>query len=108
MDFATFWKVYTMSETFDENTIDKNLAFGRSIGARLRTPEVAQPSFEKRLMEKVLSEGSELYPVHAQSDGSQSGGSRSSGSWWRTRREVRLSPLAALARDAGGRASRAG
>jgi hypothetical protein len=80
-----------MPEKFDGDTTDKDTSFAEQIAAYLRTPEVVDPSFEKQLMEKVRAEGSGLYPVRE----------RTSGSWWRTAREFRLSPLAAVALAAG-------
>ncbi len=76
-----------MPESYDESAIDKDAAFAERIAAPLRALEHVHPSFEKRLMEKVHAEGPALYPVRAQSRGS----------WWRTERELRLSPLSGLA-----------
>jgi hypothetical protein len=81
-----------MVENYDEGALDKDTAFAEQIAARLRAPEGVHPSFEKRLMDKVHAEGPVLYP-HARE--------RSAESWWRTRREFRLSPLAGLALAAG-------
>jgi hypothetical protein len=83
---------FTMVENYDEVALDKEAAFAEQIAARLRAPEHVHPSFEKRLMDKVHAEGPALYPpAHVQAGGS----------WWRTRREFRLSPLAGLALAAG-------
>jgi hypothetical protein len=92
MDSATYWMGFTMVENYDEVALDKEAAFAEQIAARLRAPEQVHPSFEKRLMDKVHAEGPALYPpAHVQPGGS----------WWRTRREFRLSPLAGLALAAG-------
>jgi len=40
-----------MVENYDEGPLDKDAAFAEQIAARLRAPEHAHPSFEKRLME---------------------------------------------------------
>jgi len=77
-----------MAENYDEG--DKNDAFVERVAARLRTPEHVHPSFEKRVMEKVLAEGTALYPKRSLS-----------GSWWRTERVFRLTPLTGLALAAG-------
>jgi hypothetical protein len=92
MDSATYWMGFTMVENYDEGALEKDAAFAEQIGARLRTPEEVHPSFEKRLMDKVHAEGPALYPRPRE---------RSGESWWRTRREFRLSPLAGLALAAG-------
>jgi hypothetical protein len=91
MDSATYWMGFTMPENYDEDAMDKDASFAEQIAARLRAPEPVHPSFEKRLMEKVHAEGPSLYPVRA----------RTTGSWWRTAREFRLSPLTGLALAAG-------
>ncbi len=91
MDSATYWMGFTMPENYDEDAMEKDVSFAEQIAAHLRTPEVVHSSFEKRLMEKVHAEGPTLYPAHA----------RTSGSWWRTAREFRLSPLTGLALAAG-------
>jgi len=77
-----------MAENYDEG--DKNDAFVERVAARLRTPEHVHPSFEKRVMEKVLAEGTALYPRRSLS-----------GSWWRKERVFRLTPLTGLALAAG-------
>jgi len=79
-----------MAENYDEGAVDKNDAFVERVAARLRTPEHVHPSFEKRVMEKVLAEGTALYPKRPLS-----------GSWWRTERVFRLTPLTGLALAAG-------
>jgi len=79
-----------MAENYDESAVDKDAAFVEQVAARLRSPEHVHPSFEKRMMEKVLAEGPALYPKRALS-----------GSWWRTERVFRLSPLTGLALAAG-------
>lgn len=91
MGFATYWMGFTMSEKFDEGATDKDTSFAEQIAAHLRTPEVVDPSFENRLMEKVRAEGPGRYPARE----------RTSGSWWRTSRELRISPLTGLAVAAG-------
>jgi hypothetical protein len=80
-----------MAENYDENAVDKDARFIERVAARLRTPEHVHPSFEKRLMEKVVAEGSLLYPKRGSSVAS----------WWRTERVLRLSPLTGLALAAG-------
>src|SRR5438034_9414939 len=77
-----------MAENYDEG--DRNDAFVERGAARLRTPEHVHPSFEKRVMEKVLAEGTALYPRRSLS-----------GSWWRKERVFRLTPLTGLALAAG-------
>ena len=79
-----------MAENYDEGAVDKNDAFVERVAARLRTPEHVHPSFEKRVMEKVLAEGTALYPKRSLS-----------GSWWRKERVFRLTPLTGLALAAG-------
>ena len=79
-----------MAENYDESAVDKNDALVERVAARLRTPEHVHPSFEKRVMEKVLAEGTALYPKRPLS-----------GSWWRTERVFRLTPLTGLALAAG-------
>ena len=76
---------YEMEERPDDT------AFAERIAAPLRAPEHPDASFEKRLMAKVRAEGSALYPAS----------SSSSASWWRTKRVIRVSPLAAMALAAG-------
>jgi len=88
--FAIYLKGFIMAENYDESAVDKNDAFVERVAARLRTPEHVHPSFEKRVMEKVLAEGTALYPKR-----------RFSGSWWRTERVFRLTPLTGLALAAG-------
>jgi hypothetical protein len=80
-----------MAENYDENAVDKDARFIEQVAGRLRTPEQVHPSFEKRLMEKVVAEGSLLYPKRGSSVAS----------WWRTDRVFRLSPLTGLALAAG-------
>jgi hypothetical protein len=79
-----------MAENYDESAMAEDAEFAERIASRLRSPEHAHPSFEKRLMEKVRAEGSALYP--------QAIAPRP---WWRTEREFRISPLAGLALAAG-------
>ena len=80
-----------MPEKFDRDSIDKDAPFAEQIAAHLRTPEVADPSFEKRLMDKVRAEGRRYYPLRA----------GTTSSWWRTTRQLRVSPLTGLAVAAG-------
>lgn len=80
-----------MLERYDDSEMDKDAVFAEQIAARLRAPEHVHPSFEKRLIEKVRAEGPALYRVRA----------NSGRSWWRTERELRLSPLTGLAAAAG-------
>lgn len=80
-----------MVENFEaQNTADDD-AFAERIAAPLRVPEHAHRSFEKRVMDRVRAEGAALYPLR----------DAASQSWWRTKRVVRLSPLAGLALAAG-------
>jgi hypothetical protein len=94
MDSATYWMGFTMAENYDEGEAapEKDAALAEQIAARLRGSEHVHPSFEKRLMDKVHAEGPALYPLAR---------TRSGESWWRTRREFRLSPLAGIALAAG-------
>lgn len=80
-----------MAENYDDSAMAEDAEFAERIASRLRSPEHAHPSFEKRLMEKVRAEGKELYPQTEVR----------SRPWWRTEREFRISPLAALALAAG-------
>jgi Glycogen recognition site of AMP-activated protein kinase len=92
MGSATYWLGFTMVDNYDDGALEKDAAFAEQIAARLRAPETVHPSFERRLMDRVRAEGPALYPR---------GREWSGGSWWRTRREFRLSPLAGLALAAG-------
>src|SRR6266550_4609103 len=80
-----------MAENYDERAVDKDARFVEQVAAPLRRPEHVHPSFEKRLMEKVVAEGSTLYPKRGPGVAS----------WWRTERVFRLSPLTGLALAAG-------
>ncbi|HEY8852269.1 MAG TPA: glycogen-binding domain-containing protein [Gemmatimonadaceae bacterium] len=80
-----------MVEDYDDSAMAEDAEFAERIASRLRSPEHAHPSFEKRLMEKVRAEGSALYPQRAVA----------ARPWWRTEREFRISPLAGLALAAG-------
>ena len=80
-----------MVEDYDDSAMAKDEEFAERIAARLRTPEHVQPSFDKRLMQKVWAEGSALYPRAA----------NPSRPWWRTEREFRIAPLTGLALAAG-------
>jgi AMP-activated protein kinase-like protein len=81
-----------MAENFELNENSDDIAFAERIASRLRAPERAHPSFEKRLMDKVRIEGSALYPARA---------SYTPRSWWRTKRGFQISPLAGMALAAG-------
>jgi hypothetical protein len=78
-----------MAEDYDDSAMAKDAEFLEGIAARLRAPERADPSFEKRLMGKVHAEGSLLYPA------------RSAQRWWRRERVFRVAPLTGLALAAG-------
>jgi hypothetical protein len=80
-----------MAENYDDGAMAEDAEFAERIASRLRSPEHAHPSFEKRLMEKVRAEGSTLYPQSA----------IAARPWWRTEREFRISPLTGLALAAG-------
>jgi hypothetical protein len=79
-----------MSESHDEGQTTQHAVFIERIASRLREPEHVHPSFEKRLMQKVLAEGPALYPVASATE-----------SWWRKEQVVRVSPIAGLALAAG-------
>lgn len=80
-----------MAENYDDSADAKDAEFAEQIAARLRAPEHVQPSFEKRLMEKVHAEAGLHLPA--------SGSSRRS--WWRSERVFRVAPLTGLALAAG-------
>jgi hypothetical protein len=80
-----------MVENYEDSAMAEDAEFAERIASRLRSPEHAHPSFEKRLMEKVRAEGSALYTQSAMA----------ARPWWRTEREFRISPLAGLALAAG-------
>lgn len=80
-----------MVENYEDSAMAEDAEFAERIASRLRSPEHAHPSFEKRLMEKVRAEGSALYTQSAMA----------ARPWWRTQREFRISPLAGLALAAG-------
>jgi predicted carbohydrate-binding protein with CBM48 len=80
-----------MAESYDENAMKRDAAFVERIAPTLRAAEHVHPSFEKRLMDKVHSEGPWLYPATI------SAGS----SWWRRKHVFTVSPLAGLALAAG-------
>jgi hypothetical protein len=80
-----------MADNYDESEMATDAEFIEQIAARLRVPEHAHPSFEKRLMEKVHAEGPVLYPADASS----------ARQWWRTERVFRVAPLTGLALAAG-------
>lgn len=80
-----------MAENYDDSADAKDAEFAEQIAARLRAPEHVQPSFEKRLMEKVHAEAGLHLPA--------SGSSRRSS--WRSERVFRVAPLTGLALAAG-------
>jgi len=80
-----------MDKNYETEERPEDVAFAKRIAASLRTPERVDPSFEKRLMDKVRIEGAQLYPGLGSPDAS----------WWRRTRVVRLSPLAGMALAAG-------
>jgi len=80
-----------MVENYDESSSARDAEFVEQIAARLRAPEKAHPSFEKRLMEKVRAETG----LHLPASGS------SGRSWWRAERVFRVTPLTGLALAAG-------
>jgi len=81
-----------MGDIYDDKAQMQDAAFAERVAASLRAPERAHPSFEKRLMEKVLVEGRVLYKTAATSPNS---------SWWRTEWIVRISPRGGVAIAAG-------
>ena len=80
-----------MAENYDDSETAKDAEFIEQIAARLRVPDHAHPSFEKRLMEKVRAEGGIPLPASVSSERS----------WWHAERVFRVSPLSALALAAG-------
>jgi len=80
-----------MVENFEAQNRADDDAFAERIAAPLRVPEHAHRSFEKRVMDRVRAEGAAVYPARGSA----------TQSWWRTKRVVRLSPLAGLALAAG-------
>lgn len=80
-----------MAENYDENAMEKDAAFVERIAVPLRAAERVHPSFEKRLMERVVAEGPSLYPATVSAPTS----------WWRRERVFRVSPIAGLALAAG-------
>src|SRR5687768_5215789 len=84
MGCVIFWRECTMTENPSDSREAMDAAFLERVAGPLRSPEFLDPTFEDRLMEKIRREGS---LVHA---GSPAG---PSGSWWRTDRVVRISPL---------------
>jgi hypothetical protein len=89
MVFAIYWKGSIMVESYNDSMNEDDGAFAERVAATLRTPEVADISFERRVMERVLGEGRDLYPDSP------------THSWWTRERVVRVSPLAGLAVAAG-------
>jgi hypothetical protein len=81
-----------MGDIYDDKAQLKDAAFAERVAASLRAPERAHPSFEKRLMEKVLIEGRVLYKTAAASPNN---------SWWRTEWIIRISPRGGVAIAAG-------
>ena len=80
-----------MVESYDDTPSTEDAAFVARIAARLRAPEPAHPSFEKRLMDKVRVEGASQYPRP----------SSASPTWWRKEWVIRLSPRVGIAIAAG-------
>ncbi len=80
-----------MAENYDDSAMAKDAEFAERIAVRLRAPERVNPSFEKRLMEKVQAEGPLLYPTRGSS----------TRRWWRTERVFHVAPLTGLALAAG-------
>lgn len=80
-----------MGDIYDDNAQDQDAAFAERVAASLRAQEHAHPSFEKRLMEKVLVEGRVLYKTAATSPNN----------WWRTEWIIRISPRGGVAIAAG-------
>ena len=78
-----------MVESFDSSMHENDAVFAERVARKLRAPEYADVSFEARVMEKVREEGKRLYPISGK------------GSWWKTERIFRISPLAGLALAAG-------
>src|SRR2546423_654374 len=80
-----------MADNYETEEGPDDTAFAERIAAPLRGAEHPQPSFEKQVMAKVRAEASALYPPR----------SSSRASWWRSKRVIRVSPLAAMALAAG-------
>jgi hypothetical protein len=80
-----------MAENYDDSETAKDAEFIEQIAARLRVPEQVEPSFEKRLMEKVRAEVGIPLPASGSSEHS----------WWHAERVFRVTPLTALALAAG-------
>jgi hypothetical protein len=78
-----------MSEYRNEIS-EETAAFVERVADRLREPERLDPSFDARLMERVIQ--------YARSIGMHR---HSRSSWWRTEHLIRVSPLAGLALAAG-------
>jgi hypothetical protein len=81
-----------MGDIYDDKAQVQDAAFAERVAASLRAPEHAHPSFEKRLMEKVVAEGRVLYKTAAASPNN---------SWWRTEWIIRVSPRGGVAIAAG-------
>jgi len=81
-----------MGDIYDDKAQVQDAAFAERVAASLRAPEHAHPSFEKRLMVKVLIEGRGLYKTAATSP---------KDSWWRTEWIIRISPRGGVAIAAG-------
>jgi len=73
-----------------ENSDD--IAFLERVAKPLRSPEFLDDSFEPRLMKQVRREASTISAISRPAK---------NGSWWRTERVVRVSPLGGLAIAAG-------
>ena len=81
-----------MTENPSESREAQDAAFLERVAGPLRTPEFLDESFEERLMEKIRQEASL---------GDSASAAGRPGSWWRTERVVRVSPLKGLAIAAG-------
>ena len=81
-----------MTENPSESREAQDAAFLERVAGPLRTPEFLDESFEERLMEKIRREASM---------GARESAPGRAGSWWRTERVVRVSPLRGLAIAAG-------
>ena len=92
MGCAIYLKGFIMADSYDETRQAEDAVFANRVAASLRAPERAHPSFEKRLMEKVRTEGRSLYAA---------AGASPNASWWRTEWIIRLSPRGGIAIAAG-------
>lgn len=90
-DFVTYWKGFIVAENYDERTEADDAAFADRVAGPLRAPELAHPSFGKRVMDKVRLEGPMYYPVRSPSPVSV----------WRREWVIRVSALSGVAFAAG-------